>query len=150
MPRRSASTAPSGWRLSDRFQLPRIKAGALNVASRNTEEPFALLGFQFTHHLARRADDEHAVGNLFSLGDERVGADQDALADLCSVQHDAVDPDERAFADRAAMEHHLMADAYVAAERHRITGIDVQHGGVLHIAAFADRDAIVLRANHHV
>src|SRR5258708_22491091 len=150
MQRRSASTARSGWRLSDGLQLPRIKPGAFDVPGRDAEEPFALLGLQFTHDLSWRADDQHAVGDFFPLGDERIGADQNALADLRAIQHHAIDADQRALADGAAVEHYLVADAHAAPERHRVAGVDVQHGRVLHVAALADGAAIVLGPDHHL
>src|SRR5436190_373427 len=139
--------SPSAVRLSKGFQLALVEARALDVTACDFEKARALVGLELAHHLSRRAHHQHTVRNFLALGNERIGAHQHAFADLRAVQHHAVDADERAFADGATVQHHLVADAHVALEQHRKSRIDVQHRGVLHVAVFADGDAVVLRAD---
>src|SRR5258706_16366468 len=111
MPRRSASTVRSGWRLSNWLQLARVEARALDVPRSDAEEPFALLGLELTHHLSRRAHDQHAIGNFLALGDQGVGAGRNGLADLGAFRHPALDAVGGAVADVPAMQHSLVAEA---------------------------------------
>ena len=51
-------------------------------------------------------------------------------------------------ADRAAVQDGMMADRHVLADRQRRAGIGMEHRGFLDIAARADDDRGVVRADH--
>ena len=94
-----------------------------------------------------------AAEQYFAQGDynaalygDSASTDQAVLADHRPVQHHRLDADQRAVADRAAMQHHLMADRHVLADGERGTGIGVQHGEFLDVAAIADHDRLIVAA----
>src|SRR5688572_26913651 len=142
--------ARSAWRLSDFFQIRLVKPRTLDVAPRNGEQVVLLLLRQLAHHLPGRAEDEDAIGDLLSFGDQAVRTDERAAADARAIHHHAVDADQAALADGAAVQHDLVADADVPAERHRVARIDVQHRAVLDVGSFTDRDLVIIGTDRYL
>ena len=110
--------------------------------------PLDLLGRQRAHHLGRRAEDQRAVGELLAFGDQRAGADQAVRPIRAPLSTTAWMPISEPSPTRAAVQHHLVADRHVVAQRQREAGVGVQHAAVLHVAARADRDPVVVAAQH--
>jgi hypothetical protein len=130
------------------LQVGFVEPGPVDVAAGHLQQIVSLLLLELAHDLAGRAEHEHAVRDLLAFRNQAVRADEGAAADARAVHDHAVDADQAAVADGAAVQHHLVPDAHGVAERHRIARVDVQHRGVLDVAALADRDAVVLGADH--
>src|ERR1700742_3361248 len=123
-----------------------VISAALGIVGGNLEYVLALLGREIARDFGRRADDETAIGENFALGDERAGSDETTFADDSAVEHNGLNANQRALADRAAMHYRLMAHRYVGAYGQGKSGIRVHDGGILHIAARADRNGFVVAA----
>src|SRR6266568_7131145 len=102
-------------RVHDQLPLLRPKLLAVELGTPDVDvgvfqQAFLFVRLEFAHDLARRADDEDAVGIGLAFGNEGAGGDDAAAADDGVVHDDRADADERAVADGAAVEHRLVAD----------------------------------------
>src|SRR5580704_3393550 len=123
-----------------------IVCAARGVVRGNLEKILSLFGGELAHHLAGRSQDEGPVGKYLAFGDDCAGADQTPPADHSGIQYNRLDADQRAFTDRTAMQHGLMAYGDSGSHRERKPWVRVQNRSVLHIAAGADADELVVTA----
>ncbi|MGA2190503.1 MAG: hypothetical protein ABSH33_18435 [Steroidobacteraceae bacterium] len=77
-------------------------------------------------------------------GNEAVASDADAVENHRAVR------DERRLTDRASVQQRTMADRDVGGQFHRLAGVRVDDGAVLDIGAVADRDPIIVAAQHTI
>lgn len=122
----------------------------LDVVVRSFADQLDVAVLDLADHLAGRAEHQRVVGNFFVFRDQAVGADDAVLADLRAGQDDGADGDQCVVADDAAVQHAHVADAHIVAERAGVAGIGMQHAAVLHLGVLADRDQLVVAADHAV
>ncbi|MNC62867.1 hypothetical protein D3C75_1129380 [compost metagenome] len=70
------------------------------------------------------------------------------LADTRAIEDDRVDTDQAEVAHRAAMQHGVVANGHALAQGQRRAHVGVHHRAILHVAALANVDQLVVPAQH--
>ncbi len=109
-------------------------------------ERAAFLVGQLARAPCRGAYDQRPIGEHFALRDQRPCADQTIFADHGVAQDHGADADQAVIADRAAVDRGAVPDGDVVAYGARCIAVDVQHGGVLHVAAIAEANVVAVAA----
>src|ERR1700722_14677986 len=102
------------------------------------------------HHLRRCAHQHRAIGYLQIRRHKRSGRNDAVPADMRTVEDDGTVADQRFLFDHAAVQQHHMADRPLAPDQRRGARIGMDHAAILHVAAAADFDALIVGAQYTI
>jgi hypothetical protein len=115
-----------------------------NVVRRVGSDLLLLAGSEFTHHPRWRADNERARRKLLRFRDQCVCSNNGPFADRSAIENYGANPNQTGIADRAAVEHCAVANRRVVADVKWGARITVQDAAILHVAAIANHDRLVV------
>jgi hypothetical protein len=123
-----------------------VLAREFNVTIRPAANRALFLQRQDASDFRGRADDERAVGKVFSSRDQRAGANDAARSDHRAIEHNGAHSHQHFIPNRARVENRFVSDG------HEFPGFDskfireVNDGAVLDIAARAKGDPMNIGA----
>ena len=133
-------------RRSERQKPGAIPAHVLLVMQRRGAQRGNRRLIEVAHHPARRAHHEAAFGDFLALGDQRARANQAVAPDARAVEHRGPHADQNILFEDAAMQHRLVTDGAARTDDERIAHVGVHDAVLLHIAARAHADFLVVAA----
>src|SRR5688572_25136929 len=134
----------------DGLQLFAVLLTALAVHLGGVRDALAVLVRDFAHHFRRRTHHDDAVRYHLVRRHQRTGGHDAVAADARAIEHDGAVRDHRLIAHRAAVQESHVADGGIAADEDGKPRIDVDDRAVLHVAAVADLDPVVVSAQDGV
>src|SRR6185437_6379078 len=136
--------------LGEWTQQRAIALAARAVVPGGCADHHQVLGGAGAHELRWCSHDHRAVGNLAVGGYQRTGSDDALAPNARAIQHDGTITDQALIADVTTVQHHQVTDGAIAADVERLPRIRVQHAAVLHVAARANLDELIVGAHHAV